>query len=111
MDSQTGKKIQEMQMLEQSLQSLLMQKQAFLMESEESEKALEELSQSGEEVYKIIGQVLIKSNKEKIIEELKKKKELLDLRIKNIEKQENSLLERLEDLKKDITNSLQSQKK
>ncbi|MEK6881839.1 MAG: prefoldin subunit beta [Nanoarchaeota archaeon] len=102
MDQETGKKIQEIQIFEQSLQSILMQKQAFLMESEESEKALQELESSGEEVYKLIGQLLIKSDKTRVIEELKKKTGLLNLRIKNIEKQEQSLIEKLESLREDI---------
>ena len=72
------------------------------MESEESEKALQELESSGEEVYKLIGQLLIKSDKTRVIEELKKKTGLLNLRIKNIEKQEQSLIEKLESLREDI---------
>ena len=46
-------KIQEIQFLEQNLQNLLMQKQAFQMELSETQAALKELENSGEEVFKI----------------------------------------------------------
>ncbi len=109
MDAITGKKVQEMQMIEQSLQSLLMQKQAFLMESEENDRALHELNNSGDEVYKLVGQLLIKSEKKKILEDLQKKSELLNLRIKNLEKQELSMTDKLENLRQDISKSFQNE--
>jgi prefoldin beta subunit len=95
-------KMQELQFLEQNLQNLLMQKQAFQMELSETESALEEISKSGDEVYKIIGQLMIKSEKEKISEELKEKKKLFELRLQNIEKQENSMTKNLEDIREEF---------
>ena len=59
----TEKQIQEMQILEQNLQNILMQKQAFQMEITETQSALEEIENSGDEVYKIIGSLMIKSEK------------------------------------------------
>ena len=64
---------QEMQMVEQSLQNILYQKQAFQMELSETESALTEIEKSGDEVFKIVGQLMIKSDKIKI------KKENLEL--------------------------------
>ena len=63
-------KIQEMQLLEQNLQNILMQKQAFQMEQAETDSAVKEIESAGDEVFKIIGQLMIKSDKEKIKEEL-----------------------------------------
>ena len=42
-----NQKIQEMQMLEQNLQNLLLQKQAFQMELSETESALQAIADSG----------------------------------------------------------------
>ena len=64
-DKETEKNIQELQILEQNLQSIMMQKQAFQLELSEVENALEELKKSGDEVYKIVGQVMIKAKKAK----------------------------------------------
>ena len=95
-------KIQEMQMLEQTLQNLLMQKQSFQMELSETESALEAITSSGDEVFKIIGQLMIKVEKPKMKEELETKKKMIELRIKTMGNQESSLTEQLEKLREEI---------
>ena len=97
-------KIQEMQILEQNLQNLLLQKQTFQMESAENKSALEEIQKSDDEVFRIIGQLMLKTDKSKILEELFNKEKILNLRLKSIEKQENSIIERLESLKEEFMN-------
>jgi prefoldin beta subunit len=96
-------KIQEMQILEQKLQNSMMQRQSFEMELAETNSALEELKKSGDEVFKIIGQLMIKSEKSKIKEELLNKNKILEIRIKSFEKQEASLGEQLEKLRDEVT--------
>ncbi len=96
------KKIQEMQILEQNLQNLLLQKQAFQMELSETQSALKEIENSGEEVFKIIGQLMIKTDKSKIKQELSNKEKILNLRTKAIEKQENSLTEQSDKLREEV---------
>ena len=95
-------KIQEMQMLEQNLQNLLMQKQAFDMESSETKAALKEIENAKDDIFKIIGQLMIKSDKQKVKEELLNKEKILDLRLSTIGKQENSLMEKLTSLREEI---------
>lgn len=97
-----NEKIQEMQILEQNLQNLLLQKQAFQMELSETESALKEIEKSGDEVFKIIGQLMIKTEKAKIKEELSNKKKILELRIKTMEKQEMNFMKQLDILREDI---------
>jgi prefoldin beta subunit len=96
------RKIQELQMLEQNLQNIMIQKQAFQFEENEIISALEEIKNSGDEVYKIIGQVMVKSNKQSMEKELKGKKELIELRLKNLEKQENMLKEKVTALRNEV---------
>ena len=93
--TEQNKKIQEMQFLEQNLQNLLLQKQAFQMELSETQSAAKEIESSDDEVFKVIGQLMIKTDKSKIKEELSNKEKILDLRMKAIEKQENSFMEKL----------------
>ena len=88
---ETQQKIQEIQILEQNMQNLLLQKQAFQLELNETGNALSEIEFSNEDVFKLIGQIMIKSDKEKIKKELKQKKEILSLRLSSIEKQEGVL--------------------
>ena len=68
--------IAKMQQTQQSLQSILSQKQQVEMENVESERALEELQKAKDEeqVFKYAGSILIKSDKKTLIEELEEKK-------------------------------------
>ena len=95
-------KIQELQILEQNLQTILLQKQNFQIELAENTGALEELRKSEDDVYKIIGQLMIKTEKSKIENELQEKKKMLELRIKTLENQENSIVEKVEELRKEF---------
>jgi len=83
--------LQEIQMLEYNLQNILLQKQAFQMELDESISALQELENSGEEVYKIIGQLMLKTSKDKIYENLENKKKVIESRLSMLDKQEESM--------------------
>ncbi len=98
--------LQEMQFLEQNLQNILIQKQNFQIEFGEIQNALSELERSGEEIYKIVGQLMIKSEKNKVKEELSNKEKLLNLRLKTLEKQETAVSERIEKLREQMINSM-----
>ena len=98
---ESEKKLSQLQMLEQSMQSLLMQKQQFQMQQVELESALKELERV-EEAYKIVGNIMVLSKKSELKEELNSKKEVIDLRIKNLEKQENQLREKASKLQSEI---------
>ena len=102
MNENLAKKIQELQIIEQSLQGQLFQKQAFQLELNEVLSALEELEEAKDEVYKIVGQIMVKAKKESLEKDLKSKKDLLELRVKNMEKQEHSLKERLGKLRGEV---------
>jgi len=91
-----------MQILEQNLQNLLYQKQAFQMELSETQASMKEIKESKDDVFKIVGQLMIKSDKKKVLDDLSSKEKLLELRIKSIEKQENSFLEKIEALKEEV---------
>ena len=92
------KNLQEIQFLEQNMQALIYQKQAFQTELAETQSAIKETEKSKEDVYKLVGQILIKTPKDKILEELKSKEKVLDLRLKTFEKQEAQFSERLQEL-------------
>ena len=106
-----NKKIQEMQVLEQNLQNLLLQKQAFQIELSETQSALKEIENAGDEVFKIIGQLMLKTEKTKIKQELLNKEKILNLRTKTIEKQEVSLTEQLDSLREEVMKLMKKQAK
>jgi prefoldin beta subunit len=97
------KKIQEMQILEQNLQQIFMQKQSFEMELQETEAGLVEINSSkDDEAFKIVGQLMIKTDKAKMKEELVNKENILKMRLDSIAKQEGSLMEKLEGFRKEV---------
>ncbi|MCL5018413.1 MAG: prefoldin subunit [Candidatus Pacearchaeota archaeon] len=98
-------KIQEMQILEQRLQNSLLQKQAFQMELAETNSAMNELEKSGDDVFKIIGQLMIKSEKSKIKDELENKQKILEMRIKSFDKQEEIINDQLGKMQEELINS------
>ena len=95
------KNIQEIQFLEQGLQNILFQKQAFQMELSETKDALKELESSKDEVFKVVGQIMVKSEKSKMKEELLSKIKIFELRVKELEKQESSITNRIEKIRDD----------
>src|SRR3989344_1380299 len=97
-DSDKNKEFQELQMIEQNLQNILMQKQAFSFELTETESALNEVKNSKDDVYKIVGQLMLKSSKVSIVEELSNKEKLLKLRLDSLQKQEDKLGNKLHEL-------------
>ncbi len=107
LDQETQKQIQELQILEQNLQNILLQKQSLQLEITEVENALAELKKAGKEVYKITGQIMIAANKEDLEKELKQKQELVSLRLKSLDKQEEGLVKSSEDLREEVLGKIQ----
>ena len=104
---ETEEGIQQLQLIEQSLQNFMMQRQNFNMQQLEIENALKEIELTKEKPYKIVGNIMVQSEKEDLKKDLTSKKEIVDLRIKNFEKQESKLKEKAEDLQKTIREELQ----
>lgn len=104
----SSNKAENMYILEQSLQNILLQKQAFQMEFAETTEALKELEKSGEEVFRVIGNLMLKAEKSKIKEELKNKEKMLEIRLRSIERQETSFAEQLEKAREQMLKSVKS---
>jgi prefoldin beta subunit len=105
-DEKTQNKIREIQALEQNMQSLLLQKQAFQMELNETENALSEIKDSKDDIFKVVSNIMIRTDKTKVTKDLEQKKELLSLRLKSIEKQESQFSDHLQELRDDVMKSL-----
>ncbi len=99
-------KIAQLQLLEQNMQNFLMQKQQFQMQLSEVDSALENLKDSNKS-YKIVANIMVDANKEELEKELKKKKEMLELRLKSLEKQEENIREKSQKLQKEVLGSME----
>ena len=85
-----NEKINELSVIEQNLTTLNLQRQQLQVQVSEIESALKELGKTNK-AYRIIGNVMIEKDKEKLIEELKNEKELIELRLKAFKNQEENL--------------------
>ena len=105
---ETEKKIGQLQMFEQSLQSFLGQKQQFQMQLVEIESALNELEATNKS-YKIVGNIMVESDKNELKTDLQSKREMLELRIKTIEKQESQVREKASKLQSEILKKMKKE--
>jgi len=99
-------KIIQLQMLEQNLQNIIMQKQNFQAQVSEISNALKEVKETKEKVFKVIGSTMIAVEKNKVEKELDTKKEFLDLKIKSFEKQEKQFKEKFESLQTEVLKNI-----
>lgn len=107
---ETQEKIMQLQQLEQNLQRFLMQKQHFQTQLLEVDNALEELSKAKGDTYKIIGTIMVSAEKEGLKKELAEKKEILELKLKSFEKQEDITKEKATKLQAEVMEKLKDKK-
>ncbi len=102
--------IGKLQQSQQSLQSIMAQKQQVEMDSAEADKALEELKKAADDdqVFKQAGSILIKSTKNVLVEELEERKELAKTQITVLTKQEERIKVSLQEQEKKIQEMLKN---
>jgi prefoldin beta subunit len=82
-----------LQQLQQTLQTILAQKQQVEMEKTEVEQTLAELAKTTDDavIYKAVGSLLVKAEKAKVSEDLTERKSLLDTRSTVMARQEERI--------------------
>lgn len=105
---QVQQRLLRLQQLQQSLQGVISQKQQLEMQLGEVEQALGELGKLNETaiIYKSIGALLIKSEKEKVTTDLTERKELLKMRVEVLTKQDDRLRTQVKDLQEKLQRDL-----
>ncbi|MBR9703251.1 prefoldin subunit beta [Candidatus Woesearchaeota archaeon] len=99
--SEAQEMIQQLQALEQSMQSYTLQKQNVQAQILEAESALAELEKS-DEAFRIVGNIMVKAKKDVLVKELQEKAESLRTRLSTIEKQEERLKKEVKQLQKEL---------
>jgi prefoldin beta subunit len=94
------------QQLQQTLQAVVTQKQQLELEKAEIEKASSELEKSAEGATVYIGNILIKSERQKLLDELKERRELNETRVTVLGKQEERTRTRLTELQQKLQGKL-----
>jgi prefoldin beta subunit len=105
---QVQERLLRLQQLQQTLQSVLGQKQQVEMELMEIDQALNELQKLAEDavIYKAAGSLLVKSEKTRVTTDLNERKELLKTRVTVLGKQEERLRGQLKDVQTKLQQDL-----
>ena len=101
MNKKTKEKVEQLQNLEQNINSLIAQKQQFQSQKLEVENALSQIKDT-KQVFRIIGNIMIDSKKSDVKKELDEKLELLELRLKTIEKQEDKMRKQAGEIQQEV---------
>ncbi len=105
---QVQNQLAQLQQLQQQAQALVAQKGQIELLKKEAESAIKELDKAADDVvvYKSVGELMIRSDKEKLMAELKERVDLLDLRLKTVAKQEERIQTRFNQLQDQLRQSL-----
>ena len=97
---QVQNQLLQLQQLQQQAQMISAQKAQLTMELKEIELALKELEKVDDKatVFKSIGGILVKADKQQVVDELTEKKETLEVRIKTLERQEERIKKRFDEI-------------
>jgi len=104
-------KIGQLQLFEQNLHSFLQQKQSFQTQILEIDNALKELEGAQDPVYKIVGSVMVRADKKGLTKDLTERKDVLDLRLKSVEKQEKAIKEKAEKIQAEVMEEIEKRMK
>ena len=96
-----SEKVQQLQLLQQNLQSINAQQQQLQDQALELESAASELKAS-KKAYRIIGNLMIEDAPEKIIKGLNEKLEMVNMRLKNFNESEEKLKKNINLLQKEV---------
>ena len=105
MEKEVQEKIAKLQLMEQNLKSSLAQRQQLQGQLMEVESALKEIDKT-DKAYKIIGNIIVHSSKDDLKKDLNSKKDLMEIRIKTLEKQESRLQEKATQLKNEVMSGI-----
>jgi len=105
---QLQERLLRLQQLQQTLQSVLVQKQQVELELTEVEQALSELQKVADDavIYRSIGSLLVKTEKARVVADLNERKELLNMRATVLGKQEERLRSQIKELQAKIQQDL-----
>ncbi|MBS7624990.1 prefoldin subunit beta [Candidatus Bathyarchaeota archaeon] len=97
-----------LQQLQETLQTILAQKQQLDLEILEIDRALSEIEKTPDDVviYKSIGSLLIRTNKAKVTSELTERKEIATMRVSVLTKQEERLRSQIKELQEKLQKDL-----
>jgi prefoldin beta subunit len=98
-------KLEQAQKLQGELEVIVSQRYQLELSLKEVEKSLEELNKVDENapIYKHVGSILVKAkSKDEVKKELEEKKDMLELRIKAVQRQQELLQKKYEEIQREF---------
>ncbi len=105
---QIKNQLAQLQQIQQQAQAIAVQKNQVEINLKETELALEELEKLEPDavIYRAVGDLLIKSERDKTKESLKEKKDTLDLRLQTLARQEERVQKRFQQLQEQLKQAI-----
>lgn len=100
------REMMQLQNYERQLQAVMIQKQQLQIQLNEVNLALEELKNAKGSIYQAIGSIMIKTRKEDAEKNLNEKKDLMEMRVKTLNSQEEKVKSELLRLQKKLKEEL-----
>ena len=98
MGSDTGNPIAELQELQARVQAMMMEKQQLMMQQADIDRALKALKDVEGKAYEMIGTLLVEREKEAINKDLIERKQMVELRLEGVDKNERTMRSRIQSL-------------
>ncbi|HIE30838.1 MAG TPA: prefoldin subunit beta [Methanosarcinales archaeon] len=105
---QVQHQLAQLQQVQQQAQALATQKAQVTSALNETEMALDELDKLDDDavIYRNVGQLLIRSDRDTVKEDLAEKKETMKLRVSTLERQEERIGKRFQQLQEQLRNAI-----
>ncbi len=105
---QIQNQIAQLQQLQQQAQALALQRSQLELALNEAEQTLAELDKLDDNavIFKTVGTILVKSNREDVKIDLSEKKETYSVRLKSLERQEERVQTRFKQLQEQLKKAL-----
>ncbi len=105
---QVQNQLAQLQQLKVQIESVGRQKMQVEALLRDSENALEELEKLDKKsvIYRDVGELMIKADKEEVMADLSEKKETYDLRLKTLERQEERVQKKYQQLQQQLREAL-----
>ena len=103
-------KLRQLEILRQEINLLTAQKEQISLDLRDTNSAIKTLEtlDATEEIYKSVGRIMVKMAAGSVLEELKDRKETLDLRKTTIDKQESRKKKLFEEKQKSLTENVEN---
>ncbi|MEM0438152.1 MAG: prefoldin subunit [Candidatus Micrarchaeia archaeon] len=88
----------ELQELQAKIQAMMLEKQQLMIQQSDIERALQALKDVEGKTYEMIGTLLIERSKDEIEKGLLERKQLIDLRLESLDKNERTLRSRMKSI-------------